>query len=115
MSKENNGLIQRLTHGSLVTQIMVGLLAGVAFAWISKSNAQAVGLLGELFVNALKAVAPLLVLVLVISSIANHQQGQKTNIRPIVMLYLLSTFFAAAVGGGGQPPATAKPDAANRQ
>lgn len=97
MSKENNGLIQRLTHGSLVTQIMVGLLAGVAFAWISKSNAQAVGLLGELFVNALKAVAPLLVLVLVISSIANHQQGQKTNIRPIVMLYLLSTFFAAAV------------------
>ncbi|CCP04378.1 Putative DAACS family transporter [Erwinia amylovora Ea644] len=97
MSKENNGLIQRLTHGSLVTQIMVGLLAGVAFAWITKSNALAVGLLGELFVNALKAVAPLLVLVLVISSIANHQQGQKTNIRPIVMLYLLSTFFAAVV------------------
>jgi serine/threonine transporter len=48
-------------------------------------------------VRALKAVAPLLVLVLVISSIANHQQGQKTNIRPIIMLYLLSTFFAAVV------------------
>ncbi|AUX74551.1 MULTISPECIES: serine/threonine transporter SstT [Erwinia] len=97
MSKENNGLIQRLMNGSLVTQIVVGLLAGIAFAWISKSNALAVGLLGELFVNALKAVAPLLVLVLVVSSIANHQQGQKTHIRPIVMLYLLSTFFAAVV------------------
>ncbi|CCG88574.1 serine/threonine transporter SstT [Erwinia piriflorinigrans] len=97
MSKEKSGLIQRLMQGSLVTQIMVGLVAGIALAWLSKSHALAVGLLGELFVNALKAVAPLLVLVLVISSIANHQQGQKTNIRPIVMLYLLSTFFAAVV------------------
>lgn len=97
MSEEKSGLMQRLMQGSLVTQIMVGLVAGIALAWLSKSHALAVGLLGELFVNALKAVAPLLVLVLVISSIANHQQGQKTNIRPIVMLYLLSTFFAAVV------------------
>jgi len=99
MHKENNGrgLIQRLTQGSLVTQIMIGLLAGIALAWFSKSNALAVGLLGELFVSALKAVAPLLVLVLVIASIASHQQGQKTNIRPIVILYLVSTFFAAVV------------------
>jgi Na+/serine symporter len=76
---------------------MIGLIAGVALAWFSRDAALAVGLLGELFVRALKAVAPLLVLVLVISSIANHQQGQKTNIRPIIMLYLLSTFFAAVV------------------
>ena len=95
--KRGGGLIQRLLQGSLVTQIMIGLLAGIALAWFSKSNALAVGLLGELFVSALKAVAPLLVLVLVVSSIANHQQGTKTNIRPIVMLYLLSTFFAAIV------------------
>ncbi|TQC69612.1 serine/threonine transporter SstT [Pantoea dispersa] len=86
-----------LFSGSLVKQIMIGLIAGVALAWLSRDAALAVGLLGELFVCALKAVAPLLVLVLVISSIANHQQGQKTNIRPIIMLYLLSTFFAAVV------------------
>lgn len=86
-----------LFSGSLVKQIMIGLVAGVALAWLSRDAALAVGLLGELFVRALKAVAPLLVLVLVISSIANHQQGQKTNIRPIIMLYLLSTFFAAVV------------------
>ena len=86
-----------LFSGSLVKQIMIGLIAGVALAWLSRDAALAVGLLGELFVRALKAVAPLLVLVLVISSIANHQQGQKTNIRPIIMLYLLSTFFAAVV------------------
>ncbi len=86
-----------LFSGSLVKQIIIGLIAGVALAWLSRDAALAVGLLGELFVRALKAVAPLLVLVLVISSIANHQQWQKTNIRPIIMLYLLSTFFAAVV------------------
>lgn len=96
---QNNfiGRLGALFAGSLVKQIMIGLVAGVALAWFSRDAAIAVGLLGELFVRALKAVAPLLVLVLVISSIANHQQGQKTNIRPIIMLYLLSTFFAAVV------------------
>ncbi|MFJ5161053.1 serine/threonine transporter SstT [Pantoea sp. NPDC088449] len=96
---QNNviGRLGALFAGSLVKQIMIGLVAGVALAWFSPDAALAVGLLGELFVRALKAVAPLLVLVLVISSIANHQQGQKTNIRPIIMLYLLSTFFAAVV------------------
>lgn len=91
------GRLGALFTGSLVKQIMLGLLAGVALAWFSRDAALAVGLLGELFVRALKAVAPLLVLVLVISSIANHQQGQKTRIRPIIALYLLSTFFAAVV------------------
>ncbi|MGK3111861.1 serine/threonine transporter SstT [Candidatus Pantoea formicae] len=96
---QNNfiGRLGALFAGSLVKQIMIGLIAGAALAWFSRDAALAVGLLGELFVRALKAVAPLLVLVLVISSIANHQQGQKTNIRPIIMLYLLSTFFAAVV------------------
>ena len=96
---QNNfiGRLGALFAGSLVKQIIIGLVAGVALAWFSRDAALAVGLLGELFVRALKAVAPLLVLVLVISSIANHQQGQKTNIRPIIMLYLLSTFFAAVV------------------
>ena len=48
-----------------------------------------------MFVGALKAVAPILVLMLVMASIANHQHGQKTNIRPILFLYLLGTFSAA--------------------
>lgn len=91
------GRLGTLFAGSLVKQIMIGLIAGVMLAWFSHDAALAVGLPGELFVRALKAVAPLLVLVLVISSVANHQQGQKTNIRPIILLYLLSTFFAAVV------------------
>ncbi|WP_428945069.1 serine/threonine transporter SstT [Pantoea sp. FN060301] len=99
MSMENNrsGLLHRLMQGSLVTQIMIGLVAGIVLAWFSKESALAVGLLGDLFVSALKAVAPILVMVLVTASIASHQQGQKTTIRPIITLYLLGTFCAAVV------------------
>ncbi len=88
-------LLRRLAQGSLVKQILIGLVLGVLLATVSKPAAVAVGLLGTLFVGALKAVAPVLVLMLVMASIANHQQGQKTSIRPIKFLYLLGTFAAA--------------------
>ncbi len=64
-----SGLLQRLAQGSLVKQILVGLVLGILLAWISKPAAEAVGLLGTLFVGALKAVAPVLVLMLVIRCI----------------------------------------------
>lgn len=70
-----SGLLQRLAQGSLVKQILVGLVLGILLAWVSKPAAEAVGLLGTLFVGALKAVAPILVLMLVMASIANHQHG----------------------------------------
>ncbi|PWW05970.1 serine/threonine transporter SstT [Mangrovibacter plantisponsor] len=89
------GLFQRIAQGSLVKQILVGLILGILLAWASKPAALAVGLLGTLFVGALKAVAPVLVLMLVMSSIASHTKGRKTNIRPILVLYLLGTFSAA--------------------
>ncbi|ELY9423315.1 serine/threonine transporter SstT [Cronobacter dublinensis] len=92
---QGGGLMRRLAQGSLVKQILVGLVLGILLAWVSKPAAIAVGLLGTLFVGALKAVAPVLVLMLVMASIANHKHGQKTNIRPILWLYLLGTFSAA--------------------
>ncbi|WNN73909.1 serine/threonine transporter SstT [Kluyvera cryocrescens] len=91
----SSGFIRFLTRGSLVKQILIGLILGIALALVSKPAAEATGLLGTLFVGALKAVAPVLVLTLVMASIANHQQGQKTNIRPILWLYLFGTFAAA--------------------
>ena len=97
MINKRNGFLNWLRTGNLVGQIIVGLLAGILLALISKQTASSVGLLGELFVHALKAVAPILVLVLVTSSIANHQQGKQSNIRPVVILYLLSVFFASLV------------------
>ncbi|MDH2371153.1 serine/threonine transporter SstT [Providencia rettgeri] len=97
MDTNKTGLWRVISQGSLVKQILVGLVAGILLAWLWPSAAKNVGLLGDLFVSALKAVAPVLVWVLVMSSIANHRQGQKTNIKPILVLYILGTFFAAVV------------------
>lgn len=95
MTVQSSGLFKRLAQGSLVKQILIGLILGILLALVSKPAAIATGLLGTLFVGALKAVAPILVLTLVMASIANHQHGQKTSIRPILWMYLLGTFSAA--------------------
>lgn len=97
MEKTPSGFIGFIIRGSLVKQILVGLVAGIILALVSTPAAMAVGLLGTLFVGALKAVAPVLVLMLVMASISNHKQGQKTSIRPILFLYLLGTFSAALI------------------
>ncbi|MCA6221386.1 serine/threonine transporter SstT [Photorhabdus antumapuensis] len=101
MEKQKRGFVHYIVQGSLVKQILVGLIAGILLAWLAPTVAKSVGLLGTLFVGALKAVAPVLVWVLVMSSIANHKKGQKTNIRPILILYILGTFFAALVAVAG--------------
>ncbi len=89
-------LVLRVANScSLVTQILIGIIAGTLLAVASPGTATSVGLLGSLFVSALKAVAPVLVFVLVASSIANHKKGNQTSIKPILSLYLLGTFAAA--------------------
>ncbi|MBW3139993.1 serine/threonine transporter SstT [Ferrimonas balearica] len=88
-------LIKRLTQGSLVLQILIGIIAGIALASFNPAWAKSVALLGDLFVSALKAVAPVLVFILVASSIANQKPGQHTHMKPIVGLYLIGTFAAA--------------------
>lgn len=98
MQKQSTpSLFQRILHASLVKQILFGLLAGIALAWLAPAAATSVGLLGSLFVGALKAVAPLLVLVLVTASIMNHPLGRKTVLGPILFLYLFGTFSAALI------------------
>ncbi|CTQ57421.1 serine/threonine transporter SstT [Roseibium album] len=81
--------------GSLVTQIAVGLVAGVLLATVWPEAGQAMGLLGEFFVDALKAVAPVLVLILVSAAIINHKKGSQAHMGPVVSLYVIATFSAA--------------------
>jgi len=81
--------------GSLVLQIGVGIVAGVALSLLSPDWARASMLLGKLFVQALKAVAPVLVLVLVASAIANRRASHTAQMRPIVLMYLIGTASAA--------------------
>jgi len=81
--------------GSLVLQISVGLVAGIAVSLLAPDAAKASMLLGTLFVQALKAVAPILVLVLVASAIANRRASHTSQLRPIVLMYLAGTVAAA--------------------
>ncbi|MDW6019704.1 serine/threonine transporter SstT [Vibrio plantisponsor] len=92
---QSNNIFARFARGNLVLQILVGIILGAIVATVSPDSAQSVGLLGNLFVGALKAVAPVLVFILVAASIANQKKNQHTYMRPIVVLYLLGTFTAA--------------------
>ena len=88
---------------SLIKQIMVGLILGVIMALAWPEGAASVGLLGKIFVTALKGVAPVLVFILVLSAIANQgdkspvpESGESRNpIKVILALYIFSTFGAA--------------------
>ncbi|MCV0429095.1 MAG: serine/threonine transporter SstT [Roseibium sp.] len=81
--------------GSLVSQIIVGLTAGVLLAAVWPEAGMAAGLLGDFFVDALKAIAPVLVLILVCAAITNHKKGSQARMGPVVSLYMLATFSAA--------------------
>ncbi len=87
--------LTRIMNLSLIFQIIFAIIAGILFSLISPENALAFGFLGDLFVSALKAVAPILVFVLVAASIANQVRGQHSHLRPIVFLYLIGTFSAS--------------------
>ncbi|MFS0562072.1 serine/threonine transporter SstT [Terribacillus sp. 179-K 1B1 HS] len=82
---------------SLVQQIIIGLIIGIILGVAIPDAAQPVTILGTLFVGALKAIAPVLVLFLVMAAIAQHKKGQQTNMKSIVVLYLVGTFAAAVV------------------
>jgi serine/threonine transporter len=88
-------LLKRILAGSLVLQIGFGIVAGIALSMLSTDAAKASLLLGDLFVQALKAVAPVLVLVLVASAIANRRVSHARQMRPILLMYLTGTLAAA--------------------
>lgn len=92
-----NPVIRFLLRGSLVVQIIIGLVAGILLAALAPDTARATTILGDLFVNALKAVAPLLVFILVAAAITEQKQGAQANVGPIIVLYLVGTFAAALV------------------
>ena len=83
---------------SVVTQIIIGLFLGIALAIVWPDVAMNFEFLGTLFIAALKAVAPILVVVLVIAAISNQRPGQTSHLRPILWLYAVGTLSAAIVG-----------------
>ena len=87
-------LLSKWNKMSLVKQIIIGLVIGIILALTLPEQLSGITILGDLFVGALKAVAPVLVLFLVMSAISQHKAGQKTNMKSIIALYLLGTFLA---------------------
>ena len=90
-------LLIKWNQVSLVKRILVGMIIGIILAISIPDATGWITIFGSLFIGALKAVAPILVLFLVMSAIANHKSGQKTNMKSIIGLYGLSTFLAALV------------------
>ena len=80
---------------SLVSRIIIAIILGIGVAVVFPNVAPYLSLLGDLFIKALKSVAPILVFVLVLSSIANFKVGHGTNIKPIILMYAIGMLLAA--------------------
>ena len=91
-----NKLFQAYQRIGLVPLIVIGLVLGAIVGGVMPDNVvKFFSIFGSLFVGALKAIAPLLIFVLVIASLAQHKTGTQVNVRPTLMLYLIGTFLAA--------------------
>ena len=89
-------LLQKWNSLSLIVRILIGLIIG-AILGVAAPKATGLALLGDLFVGALRAVAPILVFVLVIASLANSKSNGAKNMRIVIILYMLTTFIGAVV------------------
>lgn len=87
---------EKWTGISLVKRIVVGLAIGVVLALVAP-QASGIGILGDVFVGALKAIAPLLVFFLVMSALSNAGQSHGGVIRTVVVLYMFSTVLASVI------------------
>ncbi len=92
--------LKKYTESSLVLRILCGLIVGAVLG-LTLPQWKGIGILGELFVNALKAIAPVLVAFLVASSISKAQGGLGPRFRTVIILYLTATLVAAAVAVAG--------------
>ena len=89
-------ILKKWNSMSLIVKILIGLVTG-AILGFAVPGMTWIGVPGELFVGALKAVAPILVFVLVASSLANSKGGNMAKFRTVIALYLFSTLCAAIV------------------
>ena len=87
--------LKKLLNLNITIQIAIGIIFAVILSLVSQEWSSMSGIFGQLFVQSLKAVAPVLVLFLVISALANQTNYKDSKIQPIVMLYIFGTFSAA--------------------
>ena len=89
-------VLHRWSQTNLMLRIFAGILIGSVLA-LAVPGIGVISMLGDLFVGALKAMAPVLVAVLVTSSVATARAGIGTRFRTVITLYMLTTLMAAVV------------------
>ena len=89
-------IIRAWNKASLIKRILIGMLLGASLGLLFP-DLSGLGILGDLFVGGLKAIAPVLVFTLVANALSQHQKGQDTNMKTVIFLYLLGTFAAALI------------------
>ena len=89
-------MVKAIGKMSLIQKIMIGILIGTTLGFMVPEWTF-ISVLGELFVGSLKAIAPLLVFVLIIASLAKQKSGTKTYVGSVLIVYLVATFLAALV------------------
>lgn len=82
---------------ALIKLIALGLVIGIIIAVAAPAAVPAVAVLGDLFVRALKGIAPVLVFVLVMNALAQKNSDASASMKPIVRLYIVATFCASLV------------------
>ena len=89
-------MFSALARLSLVSRILIAIVLGGLVAYFFPESASYVSILGDLFIKALKSVAPILVFILVLASIANFKVGQgASNLKPILGMYVIGMLLAA--------------------
>ena len=90
-------LANALNRVPFILQIVIGLCLGIFLAWVYPDDKTVIPALGNLFVKALKAIAPLLVFVLVAAAIAKQKTSERTSLKTVMALYVIGMVLASTL------------------
>ena len=90
-------LANALSRVPFILQIVIGLCLGIFLAWVYPDDKTVIPALGSLFVKALKAIAPLLVFVLVAAAIAKQDTSERTSLKTVIALYVIGMVLASTL------------------
>ncbi len=90
-------LANALNRVPFILQIVIGLCLGILLAWAYPDDKTVIPALGSLFVKALKAIAPLLVFVLVAAAIAKQDTSERTSLKTVIALYVIGMVLASTL------------------
>ena len=97
MSNQLKKIGRKYQETALIKLIAVGLIIGIILAVAAPQTVPVIAIFGDLFVRALKGVAPILVFVLVMNAMAQKNADASASMKPIVKLYVIATFMASLV------------------